>query len=129
MKRRYKLILSSIGAIVLLVLMFMWLTGNLSRERKISPGKLEVKQKTAEGLNTLELTAVTIPARTEAVGTVTARESVQISSRIMAEITRAVADAGEAVKKGQTLLVLDSRDAETGLLYCFGLRGSCFENI
>ncbi len=115
MKRRYKLILATIGSLVVLVLMFMWLTGNLSRQGKIRPGKREVAEVSAAGLKTFEVSAVTVPVEVEAVGTVTAREAAEVSSRIMAVVTKVGADAGEKVEKGRTLFVLDSRDAQARL--------------
>lgn len=115
MKRRYKTVLTAVGALAILVLMFMWLTGNLSREGKISAGKLEVKGKPAAGRRTLGVSAVTIPVAMEAVGTVAARNQVEVSSRIMARIIVAEADSGDKVEKGQTLFALDPRDAEARL--------------
>jgi len=115
MKRRYKMILTAVGVMAVLVLMFVWLTGNLSCEGKISPGKLEVKGEPPAGRTILEVSAVTVPVALEAVGTVAARDRVEISSRIMAGIIVAAADSGDRVEKGQTLFVLDSRDAEARL--------------
>ena len=112
MKGKLKIIIAVLGAVVVLILMFMWLTGNLSREGKIAPGTVAVNEKTPEGLKTIEVQARTVPVETEVVGTVTAREKVDISSRIMAEIVEIKADAGDTLKKGQLLVVLDSRDAE-----------------
>jgi RND family efflux transporter MFP subunit len=115
MKRRYKLIPAIIGSLAVLVLMFMWLTGNLSCEGKIPPGRSVVKDIPATGQRTFEVSAVQVPTEIEAVGTVVARETTEISSRIMAAITEVYADAGENVDKGQSLFVLDSRDARARL--------------
>ncbi|RJP63946.1 MAG: efflux RND transporter periplasmic adaptor subunit [Candidatus Abyssobacteria bacterium SURF_17] len=112
MKKRYRLIFAGCASLVILIVMFMWLTGSFSREGKIAPGKHEVEETSASGLRTIEVKAVTIPVQEEAVGTVTARETAEISSRIMATITKVNVDAGAHVEKGQTLIVLDSRDAE-----------------
>jgi RND family efflux transporter MFP subunit len=115
MKGKYRIIIAALCAVVVLILMFMWLTGNLSREGKIKPGTVSVKENASGDLNTIEVQARTVPVETEVVGTVTAREKVDISSRIMAEITEVKADAGDALNKGQLLFVLDSRDAEARL--------------
>lgn len=115
MKRRYKLILAIIGVVAFLFLMFLWLTGNLSREGKIRPGTSGVTEEPAAGLKTAEVSMVTVPLEREIVGTVAARETIEISSRIMAEILEVKADAGDTVEKGQTLVVLDSRDVRARL--------------
>ncbi len=115
MKRRYKIILTAVVAVVVLILMFMWLTGNLSREGKIAPGKVEVKEQTATGAGTLQVRAHTVPVEIEVVGTVAAREQADISSRMMAAIILDNAHAGDTVQKGQVLFLLDSRDAEARL--------------
>jgi RND family efflux transporter MFP subunit len=115
MKKRIKLILAVIGSIAVLVLMFMWLTGNLSGEEKIAPEKVKVREKTSAGLRTVTIESLTVPVEIEAVGTVGAREKAEISSRIMAQIVDVKVDAGDAVEKGSPLLVLDSRDAEARL--------------
>lgn len=115
MKRRYKIILTAVGAVVVFILMFLWLTGNLSSEGKIAPGKVEVKEQAATALRTFEIRAHTVPVEIEVVGTVTAREKADISSKLMASIILVNADAGDAVQRGQVLLILDSRDAEARL--------------
>jgi membrane fusion protein (multidrug efflux system) len=116
MKRQYKKIIAGIVSLIVFVLMFMWLTGNLSGKPKIAPGKVEVEGVSAAGLKTLTVSAVTLPVRVEAVGTVTARETAEISSRIMATVAKAMADAGQKVETGQTLFVLDSRDAQARVM-------------
>ena len=112
MKTRYKLIPAVIVSLAVLVLMFLWLTGNLSREGKIAPSKVMVEETPATGLRTHEVSAVQVPIEMDAVGTVVARETTEISSRLMATITEVNADAGENVRTGQTLIVLDARDAQ-----------------
>ncbi|GAB4338894.1 MAG: efflux RND transporter periplasmic adaptor subunit [Candidatus Abyssubacteria bacterium] len=115
MKRSHKKILAGFFSLALLIVMFLWLMGSLTTEPKVEPGREEVPAKSAAGLKTLEVTISTVPIEIEAVGTVTARESAEISSRIMAAVSKVAADAGDTVKKGQTLFTLDSRDAEARL--------------
>ena len=115
MKPHHKKIAAGIVSLIVLVLMFMWLTGNLSGQPKIAPGKEEVKGVPATGLKTLTVAAVTLPVGVEAVGTVTARETAEVSSRIMATVTKVMANAGDKVESGQTLFLLDSRDGEARL--------------
>lgn len=111
MKRRYKIVPAALAVVILLILMFLWLTGNLSREGKISPGKSEAPERSARGLKTMIVEATSIPLTIEAVGAVDARSKADISGRMLARIVEITADAGDAVSKGQTLVVLDSRDA------------------
>lgn len=115
MKRRYKVIPAAVGMIILLILMFLWLTGNLSREPKIGPGKLPISETSAAQFETIEVTATTVPLTLESVGTVSARIESEVSSRMMAKILEVKADAGDSVTKGQTLFILDSRDAKARL--------------
>jgi RND family efflux transporter MFP subunit len=112
MKRYYKKILAGLLALALMVVMFLWLMGSLTTEPRVEPGWEEAPPKSASGLKTIEVSVSTVPVEIEAVGTVTARVSAEVSSRIMAAVTRAAADAGDAVKKGQILFELDSRDAQ-----------------
>lgn len=111
MKGMHKKALAGIGSLAFLILMFVWLTGNLSCEGKVPPGRQEVGESAAAALKTLEVSATSVPVFMEAVGTVSARESVEISSKVMATILEASADSGQQVKRGDALFTLDSRDA------------------
>ena len=113
--KRWTKVFSAIGSLIVLVLMFVWLTGNFSCEGKIPPGTTEVKEESAAGLKTLKISSTVVPIEIEAVGTVSARRTAEVSSKIMATVTGVMASAGDTVKKGQTLFVLDSRDAEARL--------------
>jgi RND family efflux transporter MFP subunit len=115
MKRRTKFILTALGSVTALVLMFLYLTGTFSPGRKIRPGQVAIEEQPAAGLRTIEIQAATIPVVTEAVGAVAARETAEVSSRIMAQITTVSAQAGDAVRKGQALFELDPRDAKARL--------------
>jgi RND family efflux transporter MFP subunit len=124
MKRNYKKIAAAAGIFVFLLLMFLWLTGSLSTKPKIAPGKVEPPVSSAEGKKTIAVTAVTMPQEVEAVGTVNARESVEISSRMMATITKVNVAAGDTIKKGETLIELDSRDVNARLAQAKQARAS-----
>ena len=54
------------------------------------------------------------PTIYEATGTVRARTTATISSRWMASVREVKVQAGDRVREGQTLVVLDSRDLEAG---------------
>jgi membrane fusion protein (multidrug efflux system) len=115
MKKHYKKIIAAVGSLAVFVLMFLYLTGSLSGEKKIAPAKGEIKTVSADGLQTAQVKTIIIPAPEEVVGTVTARETTKVSSRIMAVITNVNAAAGDQVKEGQPLFVLDSRDGQARL--------------
>lgn len=59
---------------------------------------------------TVEAAAVDWTSRFEAGGTLTARDTALISSRIVAPISAVMVRAGDTVKRGQTLLVLETAE-------------------
>jgi multidrug efflux pump subunit AcrA (membrane-fusion protein) len=52
----------------------------------------------------------TVPAVTEAVGTVQAEQVAAVTSRVVANIVEMRVSAGQRVTSGETLVVLDDRD-------------------
>jgi len=103
------------GALLILILMFLYLTGNLSGEPKITPSTKEAPPSPSVAGEIVTVKTMVIPVEIEAVGAVDARETAQVSSRTMALITRIYAAAGDVVKKGQPLVELDARDAQAQL--------------
>src|ERR1041384_5481209 len=79
----------------------------------------------AEKMAAVEDTAHPTPARTirvdegalptfyDAVGTVRARSSAQVSSRVMSYVREVNVTVGDRVREGQRLIVLDARDLES----------------
>lgn len=57
---------------------------------------------------------VTVPVEVEAAGTVRARVTSVLSARLMGQIMEIRVHAGDPVRAGQTIAVLDSREIETG---------------
>ncbi len=55
------------------------------------------------------------PALYEATGTVTARTTAVVASRVMGYVRQVGFQAGDRVRKGQLLVEIDSRDLETGV--------------
>src|SRR5690242_17189953 len=53
------------------------------------------------------------PSFYDAVGTVRARSSAQVSSRVMSYVREVAVAAGDRVRQGQQLIVLDARDLES----------------
>jgi len=56
-----------------------------------------------------------VPEGLEATGTVRARVTTVVAARVMAYVREVRVQMGDSVKAGQTLIVLDSRDMDTGV--------------
>jgi len=65
-------------------------------------------------VETLTLAPVALPEIYEATGTVHARVTSTLSARTMGNLREVPVQAGDTVKAGQVLAVIDSRDADTG---------------
>jgi len=96
----------SVSAIVILML---WILGTF-RRGVIQAGKEPVAAESAAGLATHRIEIQTIPAVTEAVGTVQAEQLATVTSRVVANILEMRAGAGQRVTSGEVLVVLDDRD-------------------
>jgi len=102
-------------AIAGLALMIAW-TGGMFHA-KTAAGKLE----TAPGLplpenaKTFTVKLAKVAPRIDVVGTVASEETVHLSARISAYVSRVSASAGQRVKKGQVLIELDSREMKEKL--------------
>lgn len=62
-----------------------------------------------------KLAAEPLPEIYEATGTVRARSTAALSARIMGHVREVRVQAGDSVRAGQTVAVLDAREIETGL--------------
>jgi multidrug efflux pump subunit AcrA (membrane-fusion protein) len=71
--------------------------------------------RTSVKVQTLVVEPAEIPDAYEATGTVRARYTAAIASKIVGQIREVAVQAGERVKAGQTLIVIDSRDLEAHL--------------
>jgi multidrug efflux pump subunit AcrA (membrane-fusion protein) len=80
------------------------------QKRQIQPGKMPAAAESAGGLSTGEVKIQKIPALFEAVGTVQAEKLTTIASRVVASIMEIKVSAGQRVKTGESLVVLDDRD-------------------
>jgi len=106
LKKYFKLTLGLVGLAAVVV----WSGGFLGD--KTPPGKLahQAGVPVPEGAATFEVKAETAPVRVEVVGTTASEEKINLSARIPAYVDQVLASAGDRVKKGQTLIVLDDRD-------------------
>ena len=106
LKKHFKLLVGILG----LAIVIAWSGGFLSK--KVKPGVLEDQAGVAVPADaaTVEVKAESAPVRVEVVGTTASEEKINLSARIPAYVGEIFASAGDRVKKGQKLIVLDDRD-------------------
>lgn len=92
-----------------IVILMLWILGAF-RRGVIQSGKEPIPMESAAGKDTFKVTATTLPATSEAVGTVQAEQIASVSSQVMASILQLRAAAGQKVTKGDVLAVLDDRE-------------------
>ncbi|OPY87191.1 MAG: Multidrug resistance protein MdtA precursor [Syntrophus sp. PtaU1.Bin208] len=78
---------------------------------EVSPGTAKVKRQAISGVSVSTVQPATIVDEYETSGTVKAGISSIIASRVMGAVTTVYVRAGEPVKAGQLLAIIDSRDA------------------
>jgi len=102
-------------AIVGLALMIAW-TGGMFHT-KTAAGKLDTApgKPLPEGARTYTVTVEKVAPKIDVVGTVASGETIHLSARISAYVSRVSASAGQSVKKGQVLIELDSREMKEKL--------------
>jgi len=107
-KRASTLLRVGLSTVTIVVLM-LWILG-MFRRGVIPAGKQPVPVESAAGITTQTLALQTIPAVTEAVGTVQAEQLAAVTSRVVANILEMRVSAGQRVAAGDILVVLDDRD-------------------
>ncbi|GAB4315936.1 MAG: efflux RND transporter periplasmic adaptor subunit [Candidatus Sumerlaeia bacterium] len=106
----------TIAASAIIASLFLWLRGDLLGKDKIEPGRASVKAELAPaGAEVAVVTPSVIPVTTEAVGTLLARFSTEISPKILATVLKIEVNAGDNVTQGQRLVVQDDRDVQARL--------------
>jgi RND family efflux transporter MFP subunit len=98
-----------------LALMIAWTGGAF--HAKTTAGKLAVEtgKPLPENARTYTVKMVPVAPRIDVVGTAASEESVHLSARISAYVSSIYVSAGQAVKKGQVLIELDSREMQEKL--------------
>ncbi len=98
-----------------LVLMIAWTGGAF--HAKVQAGKLDVAagKPLPQDAKTYTVEMKKIAPRVDVVGTVTSEEKVHLSARISAYVSKVEVQTGAKVKKGQTLIELDSREIQEKL--------------
>ncbi len=105
-----------LGAIILTaltVLLILWQTGSF--EAKIPPKTPPIPRNPDLSGNVVKAERVEVPLVEEAVGTIQSRHKVDITPRIQAVIEEIRVNAGDRVREGDLLVVLDKRDLEAAL--------------
>jgi RND family efflux transporter MFP subunit len=101
--------------VVLIVLMLLLLSG-VFRKDVIPGGKMEAKERSAEGISSVEVSLTRLPVTMEAVGAIQARSRIAISPKVSAHIVVIPVRAGQQVKKGDLLVRCDERDLKARLM-------------
>ncbi len=71
-------------------------------------------ESTPVAVKTVAAASVEMPSVDEATGTVRARTTAQVSAKVMGYVREVKAQAGDTVKAGQVLILLDDRDLASG---------------
>ena len=108
-RKRLSTLLRVVFSVATIVILMLWILGTF-RRGVIQAAKEPVPVESAAGLVTQQITMQTIPAVTEAVGTVQAEQLAAVTSRVVANIIEMRVTAGQRVTNGETLVVLDDRD-------------------
>lgn len=102
--------------IVSVVVAMKWVTLDVSWTRKIPPGETEHPPRVLlpdDWANVEEVHEVIQPYVEEALGTLKAATRTEISARVLTPIQRVTVRAGQEVKEGDDLVILDRRTLET----------------
>jgi RND family efflux transporter MFP subunit len=101
--------------VVLIVLMLLLLSG-VFRKDVIPGGKMEAKERSAEGISSVEVSLTRLPVTMEAVGAIQARSRIAISPKVSAHVVVIPVRAGQQVRKGDLLVRCDERDLKARLM-------------
>jgi membrane fusion protein (multidrug efflux system) len=122
--RRTRLLVVGLGAIVLLVLAIALLRGT-----KIAPGLLARPVAVTPNAPLGHVVVQTVPRMREVVGSVQSRHEVDAASRVMATVREVRVRAGDRIRKGETLVVLDSGDLRGALATAEGALAAANANL
>lgn len=108
-RRRLSILLRVSFSAATIVVLMLWILGTF-RRGVIQADKVPVPVESAADVSTRRIEMQTIPAMTEAVGTVQAEQLAAVTSRVVANLLEMRAAAGQRVGRGEILVVLDDRD-------------------
>ena len=99
--------------LLVLVMTMLWLKGVFRHDRIVNrPDTMPVAQAAPAGAEILTVTASPREVLTEAVGEVKPEFEIKLASKVTAHIVRLDIRAGQHVRKGQVLAMLDGRDLQ-----------------
>ena len=104
-----KTIIKAAIALAALIVVLIWVQGGF--HSKVPGGRSSVPGEKAPAAKTVKAEAVPAEGEVTVSGTVDARETAHVASRILGYVVDLKVDAGDHVKKGQLLLRIDTRDA------------------
>lgn len=102
-------ILSVLGGIVALIALMLYMAGMFT-PNQIGPGKVPGPGPGEKPEHTTQAVLEIVPEFYEAVGTVRPRQETRVESQVQGRIVKVLVRAGDLVKKGDRLVVLDSRE-------------------
>jgi len=101
------------GALILLLLI-LWQSGAF-RTGRVEPGTTAMPPQAPARGTVHKVTTVQVPLVYKAVGTVRSRDQIEVSPRIVARIVDVKVRSGDAVKKDDVLITMDSADLEAAV--------------
>ncbi len=110
MKR--KLLIASVSVIALIGIL-LWIQGAF--HSKIPPGKTDLHRSGKEPPNTVKAALFESSGSVTVSGTVTSQDMARVASRVLGYVTELKVYEGDAVKKGQVLLRIDTKEASERL--------------
>lgn len=122
--RRTRLLVVVLGALALLVLGFLFMRGT-----KIAPGLLARPASAAPNRPVGHVIVQTVTSMREVIGSVQSRHEVNAASRVMATVREVRVHAGDRVRKGEVLVVLDSGDLRGALASAEGVLEAANANL
>jgi RND family efflux transporter MFP subunit len=108
-----KILMAAIAVVGSAVALY-WMQGGF--HSKISGGKTPLQENRAGKIETVEAKAGRTAGTVTVSGTVVSRETARVASRVQGNIVQILVQAGDEVRKGQLLLVLDSREMKERVL-------------
>jgi len=107
-------ILSVLGGIAALIALMLYMAGMFT-PNQIGPGKIPGTAQGPGPRHTVQAVRETVPEFYEAVGTVRPRQETRVESQVQGRIVKVMVRAGDVVKEGDRLVVLDSREFQARL--------------
>ncbi len=108
-----KKVITAIFATVLLVITLLWIQGAF--HHKVPAGNVELPKSEHGSIRTIKAEKIESAGDITISGTLVARETARIASRILGYVMELKVDAGSKVTEGQVLLLIDTREMKERL--------------